>query len=211
MVKVFVEDDDMAVGRMLEREFGWQVVEAPDYVNSGGAVVPVDVIVFTGGADVSPHLYGEDNVASNTSRRRDDACLYLFENYPDVPRIGICRGAQFLNVVSGGKMWQDVDGHGRSHLVKDTRTLREYYCTSTHHQMMRPGPDAAVIGVAAAPLSTYRLGGTELERFRSTDIEVLYYGTTNSLCFQPHPEYSGHPECTEYFVELVIEFFPQLV
>lgn len=89
MVKVFVEDDDMAVGRMLEREFGWQVVEAPDYVNSGGAVVPVDVIVFTGGADVSPHLYGEDNVASNTSRRRDDACLYLFENYPDVPRIGI--------------------------------------------------------------------------------------------------------------------------
>ena len=202
MVNVFVEDADFAVGGLLQREFNWKVVEA---------AAEADVIVFTGGADVSPHLYGEDNVASGTSRRRDDACIYLFNHYPDVPRIGICRGAQFLNVVAGGRMWQDVDGHTRSHLVKDTRTLREYFCTSTHHQMMRPSPDAAIIGVAATPLSTYRLAATELERFRSTDIEVLYYEHTNSLCFQPHPEYSGHPECTQYFAELVAEFFPQLL
>lgn len=200
MVNVFVEDGDMTVCRMIEREFGWKLLEAPD-----GA----DTIVFTGGADVSPHLYGEDNVASGPNRRRDDACTYLFNNY-DVPRIGICRGAQFLNVMSGGKMWQDVDGHTRSHLVRDTRTLKEYFCTSTHHQMMRPSSDAAIIGIAATPLSTYRLAATELERFRGTDIEVLYYEHTKSLCFQPHPEYSGHPECTEYFAELVAEFFPQL-
>jgi GMP synthase-like glutamine amidotransferase len=200
MVKVFVEDNDFAVASMIQREFEWQVVEDP---------TEADVIVFTGGADVSPHLYGEDDVASHSSRRRDDNCIHLFKTF-DVPRIGICRGAQFLNVINGGRMWQDVDGHTRSHLCKDTRTLREYFCTSTHHQMMRPSPDAAVIGIAATPLSTYRLAANELERFRSTDIEVLWYETTNSLCFQPHPEYSGHPECTEYFTELVAEFFPQL-
>jgi GMP synthase-like glutamine amidotransferase len=201
MVNVFVEDEDFLVSNMLRKEFGWNILETPD---------EADVIVFTGGADVSPHLYDEDNVASGTSRRRDDACIHLFNTF-DVPRIGICRGAQFLNVISGGRMWQDVDGHTRSHLVRDTRTLREYFCTSTHHQMMRPSPDAAVIGIAAAPLSTYRLAANELERFKSTDIEVLYYGDTKSLCFQPHPEYDGHPECTQYFTELVSEFFPQLL
>ena len=199
MVNAYVEDEDRSVENMLRKEFGWDIVE-PEVA---------DVIVFTGGADVSPHLYDEDNVASHTSRRRDDNCIHLFNDF-NVPRIGICRGAQFLNVFSGGRMWQDVDGHTRSHLVKDTRTLREYFCTSTHHQMMRPSPDAAIIGVATTPLSTYRLGATELERFRSTGIEVLYYEHTNSLCFQPHPEYSGHPECTQYFAELVTEFFPQL-
>ena len=200
MIDAYVEDEDRLIEEMLTKEFGWNVVAEPERAN---------VIVFSGGADVSPHLYGEDNVASGCRRLRDDQCINLFVNF-DVPRIGICRGAQFLNVMGGGRMWQDVDGHTRSHLVRDTRTLKEYYCTSTHHQMMRPSSDAAIIGIAATPLSTYRLAATELERFRSTDIEVLYYEHIKSLCFQPHPEYPGHPECTEYFTELVREFFPQL-
>lgn len=200
MVNVYVEDNDFLIKELAKREFGWAVVEEP---------AEADVIMFSGGADVSPELYGERNRASFCNYARDERCIKLFKSFA-VPKIGICRGAQFLNVVSGGKMWQDVDNHTQSHMVRDQRTQREYFCTSTHHQMMRPGPDAQVVGIASPSRSINRVSDTVVEKFPSTDIEVLWYETTNSLCFQPHPEYSGHPECTQYFAELVAEFFPQL-
>jgi gamma-glutamyl-gamma-aminobutyrate hydrolase PuuD len=202
VIKAYVEDNDILIRIMLKNEFNWITQNAPDETT--------DVIVFSGGADVSPHLYGEANVASNCRPARDEHCLQLFDAFKG-PKIGICRGAQFLNVASGGRMWQDVDNHTQSHLVRDQRSGREFFCTSTHHQMMRPGPDAQVVGVASPGRSMQRMSEKEVERFPSTDIEVLYYETTNSLCFQPHPEYERHPECIEYFTELVYEFFPQLL
>lgn len=201
MVNVYVEDNDFLIKELVKREFAWKVVEES---------TEADVILFSGGADVSPELYGERNRASFCNYARDERCIELFESFAG-PKIGICRGAQFLNVVSGGKMWQDVDNHTQSHMVRDQRTQREYFCTSTHHQMMRPGPDAQVVGIASPSRSINRVSDTVVEKFPSTDIEVLWYETTKSLCFQPHPEYSGHPECTQYFAELVTEFFPQLV
>jgi anthranilate/para-aminobenzoate synthase component II len=203
MVNVFVEDGDYLIKAMVRSEFGWQIQR--------DLTEDTDVVIFSGGADVSPELYGERNVGSYCNPTRDEYCVGLFEAFKG-PKIGICRGAQFLNVVSGGRMWQDVDNHGRSHLVRDQRSLKEYYCTSTHHQMMRPGPDAQVVGIASPARSMNRISATEVEKFfAGTDIEVLWYETTNSLCFQPHPEYDGHPECTQYFSELVSEFFPQLL
>jgi len=53
--------------------------------------------------------------------------------------VGICRGSQFLTVMSGGRLFQDVSGHAimGTHLIKfkDGSSLG---ITSTHHQMMNP-------------------------------------------------------------------------
>ena len=203
VIKVFVEDNDYLIERMVRDEFGWQVQDAFDPDN-------IDVLVFSGGADVSPHLYLEHNVDSWCDLERDLACLSMFTKFKG-PKIGICRGGQFLNVASGGRMWQDVDNHGSSHMVRDLETSKEYFCTSTHHQMMRPGPNAQVVAIAAPGRSTYRVAANEVEKFPAQDIEVLFYESTNSLCFQPHPEYEEHPECILYFGELVQRFFPDLM
>ena len=70
VIKVFVEDNDYLIERMVRDEFGWQVQDTFDPNN-------IDVLVFSGGADVSPHLYLEHNVASWCDLERDLACLSL--------------------------------------------------------------------------------------------------------------------------------------
>lgn len=163
-----------------------------------------DLVVFTGGEDVTPSLYHEANVASHCNWMRDAEEIEEFENFSDTPKVGICRGGQFLNVMSGGKMYQDTDNHCQSHMVFDLDTGHEYLVTSTHHQMMRPSEDATIVGVANESSYVLAAGG---EKIVEDDIEVVYYDKTKSLCFQPHPEYHGAEETEKYFFELLNRYF----
>jgi len=71
-----------------------------------------DGILFAGGEDVDPDLYGEkkqhDNVHDH--RPRDDFEFSLLEGALDrrSPILGICRGVQMINVKFGGSLYQDM-------------------------------------------------------------------------------------------------------
>ncbi len=76
-----------------------------------------DAFLFSGGVDVDPARYGESVTADNVEicSLRDEfelelAKILLFE-YPELPVLGICRGAQLLNVAAGGTLYQDILGH----------------------------------------------------------------------------------------------------
>lgn len=78
----------------------------------------LDAIVFTGGSDVDPELYGEEPHLQTFGihRLRDDAELGLLRAAldRDMPVLGICRGIQVLNVGMGGNLHQhvpDLVGH----------------------------------------------------------------------------------------------------
>lgn len=177
------------------------------------------IVCFTGGADVNPVLYGEDmlylhgSAMSGYDEARDnkDATVHGYAVASEAFQVGICRGGQFLNVMNGGKMWQHVTGHaGCNHQVMDTITNNTYLVSSTHHQMMRPGADAEIVAVAREARAKYAATETwylteadksPVEWF--DDPEVLWYPSTRSLCFQPHPEFNGVEECTNYFFELI--------
>lgn len=168
-----------------------------------------DLLCFTGGADVSPELYGEENVGSYCSPERDKHEEQVFDwaYANDVPMVGICRGGQFLNVMNGGKMWQDVDNHAISGTHKAVcKYWGEIMVSSTHHQMMRPSADGEQI--VWASLATYKLNAEGLDKLgdlpMGDDCEVVYYKDTKSLCYQPHPEIvnEGH-ECRKHFLMLV--------
>jgi putative glutamine amidotransferase len=80
----------------------------------------LDAVVFAGGADLDPELYGEQPHRETTGlrRERDAAELPLMRSAldRDVPVLGICRGMQLMSVVSGGSLVQhlpDVVGHER--------------------------------------------------------------------------------------------------
>ncbi len=90
-----------------------------------------DVIVFTGGSDILPSLYGEKNHSSGCNPQRDQICLWLWRKMQGRKFIGICRGAQFLSAMLGGKLMQDIRGHsdfGR-HLTDTGMAIN-----SLHHQ-----------------------------------------------------------------------------
>ena len=66
----------------------------------------LDGLVFSGGSDLDPELYGQEahEETSGIVRRRDDAELALLEGAleRDMPVLAICRGSQVLNVARGG-------------------------------------------------------------------------------------------------------------
>lgn len=162
-----------------------------------------DLIVFTGGADVTPSMYGaraHPRTFSDPLRDKAERAIWLRSRDRNIPSVGICRGGQFLNVLSGGSMNQHVDGHatGNNHLMRDTSTGEEIMVSSTHHQMMVPGPGAIVL--ATADVVRWPLG------MEQNDIEVVYYPHTNALCFQPHPEFfaTDHP-CVQYLNKCIEE------
>lgn len=157
---------------------------------------------FTGGADVTPSLYGEKNVASHCDWLRDieEMGEYVDLQGAGLPMVGICRGGQFLNVMNGGKMWQDVNNHAiwgthKLDLFDEIGHYRDSYeVTSTHHQMMRRGEDGVVIGFAKLATRFAHDGDDEIP---GEDTEIIWYPKTRSLCFQPHPEYNGNKDDTE--------------
>jgi gamma-glutamyl-gamma-aminobutyrate hydrolase PuuD len=172
-----------------------------------------DLIVFTGGSDVSSHLYNSlshPKTFCDISRDRFEKTIFERCISDKKPMVGICRGGQFLNVMNGGAMWQHVTNHTCSHTIIDTATGLEVYVTSTHHQMMRPNNDATVIAIAhqkgiKEEVDKNNAIITHLPKSDQPDVEVVLYKNTKSLCFQPHPEYYGHNSdgMRKYFFDLI--------
>lgn len=174
----------LTVGHMFEAR-GWKV----QYNFS--TLQHSDLICFTGGEDVSPGFYDQEpHPTTFCDPERDLLECNIYHAFPNIPKVGICRGGQFLNVMSGGSMDQHIEGHRHTtHLIEDLHTNIRIEVNSDHHQMMWPLADADPV---AATLGD--------------DWEVLYYPHTKCLCFQPHPEW-GHKPTEDYFFDLLERFF----
>lgn len=95
----------------------------PQPVDAGIAervVAAVDALIITGGRDLDPAAYGHDpHPASDEPARDRDAWEFALLEAAlrrRMPVLGICRGAQVLNVAMGGTLHQhlpEVVGHTR--------------------------------------------------------------------------------------------------
>jgi len=173
----------------------------------------IDLVCFTGGEDVSPSLYGDKKhpyTGNNLRRDIDEQEIFGLCEYRNIPMVGICRGAQFTNVMSGGRMYQHVEKHTMSHTITDVLTSESIYVSSTHHQMMMPSENALLVASST-------LGGTRewydgevfAKDVSELDNEVVFYEHTKCLCFQPHPEFSSveYEGMKGYFESLLSRFF----
>lgn len=74
--------------------------------------------IFTGGPDPHPFLWGEEihRNCGPISTKRDSMELMLLSIAMDQkkPILGLCRGAQLLNVGLGGDIYQDIDSQYQS-------------------------------------------------------------------------------------------------
>lgn len=72
----------------------------------------LDGVVFQGGSDVSPRSYGETAMRPEWEGDfvRDQYEIELFREFQKLgkPVLGICRGAQLINVACGGTLYQDI-------------------------------------------------------------------------------------------------------
>jgi gamma-glutamyl-gamma-aminobutyrate hydrolase PuuD len=205
MSKVFiVEGNHQYVSMFLEQ--GWEITND---------MSEADLVQFTGGSDVSPSYYGERrHPATNNSAARDlfEKQVYTLCVNNGIPMAGICRGGQFLHVMNGGDMWQDVKGHAiyGTHPATDVGTGITVDVTSTHHQMMRWNYHGVALLVGRHnPCSIKEhMVGNEIERVEcDVDVESVYYADTCCICYQPHPEFDGPEQCRNYYFNKIAELF----
>jgi putative glutamine amidotransferase len=171
-------------------------VSMRDYVGE------LDGLVLQGGADVSPASYGEAPLQPEWSgdRIRDLYEIELFWEcvFQGKPVLGICRGAQLINVALGGTLYQDIASQvegALSHVDPDAYDrnaheieiipgsglaflygmLRRAPVTSIHHQSVKtPGRGLAVEAVSPAD------GVVEAIRWK---------GSSYAVGLQWHPEF----------------------
>lgn len=150
----------------------------------------LDGIVFSGGEDLDPSLYGEtvlnETVYVNSVRDDSDVFLAKAAVASKKPILAICRGEQLMNVVLGGSLYQDLAeqkpenvGHGgtvHKILAEPGSLLAKLYGTdslevnSSHHQAVK----------AVAP-------GLKVTAYSSDGIVEAYEGD-NLVAVQFHPE-----------------------
>ena len=98
---------------------GIPVIIPPRYVEEGddcsdltGVLDNIDGIVFSGGGDPNPLLFGEEPVVQlhSITPERDLQELKLVRMAYDrqIPMLGICKGIQMINAALGGTLYQDI-------------------------------------------------------------------------------------------------------
>ena len=78
---------------------------------------PIDGLVIGGGDDIATDLYGATAAYDNTAdRARDEMELAAIKRarVDNTPVLGICRGAQLINVAAGGTLYSDISELRRS-------------------------------------------------------------------------------------------------
>ncbi|MDX9706396.1 MAG: type 1 glutamine amidotransferase [Azospira sp.] len=123
----------------------------------------LDGLVLQGGADISPQCYGEEplNPEWAGDRLRDAYEMELLHEFMEAGKavLGICRGAQLINVALGGTLYQDIasqyenaavhvhedyDRYAHDIVWDEESSFARLYpeqrqggCVSIHHQAIR--------------------------------------------------------------------------
>jgi len=162
----------------VRRAGGVPLLIAPGESRVEAILDVIDALVLSGGGDIDPSRYDGKRHDTNYSidQERDTLELELARRVIDsrIPTLGICRGAQILNVVQGGKLIEHIpDEVGDKvlhrapprepvmHSVKLKTGSRlakilgrdQFDATSWHHQALR-GAAAGFDAVAHAPDGT---------------------------------------------------------
>jgi gamma-glutamyl-gamma-aminobutyrate hydrolase PuuD len=178
-----------------------------------------DLCIFVGSSsDVDPQLYGHGthpNTNVDPVRDQMNMEIYSYCLTAGIPMFGVCHGAQFLHVMNGGILYQDVDGHVGDHSIRDLINHRTITKTpSVHHQMCVVNPLHGMQVLATSPMAKRRLiwddreGHNEFKTILGirSDVEAFFYRDTCCLGVQGHPEYSRYPEYTTWCLNMLEQF-----
>lgn len=184
---------------------GWPVMlptlSSADYIEL--LAKRLDGLVLTGGVDIDPLSYGQNPQPGlgTVDPDRDALELMLARKAADhgLPTLGICRGAQVVNVALGGTLYQDVPTqldrnanhqqaeprHRPSHAVQVEPGTRLYQLIGRDEIMVNSGHHQAVCDVANGLMVSARASDGVIEALEMPEHPFL-------LAVQWHPEGTAH-------------------
>lgn len=153
------------------------------------------LVMFTGGEDVHPSMYNDISPRnlcnSNLARDRKEMVIFHHALTHNIKMTGICRGCQFINVMSGGRLMHHIDHHeGGNHLMQTSRVEKPVLVNSYHHQMVIPPKYAYIIGWSKSRLSKEYIGRNDKKvEWPGPEIEAIWIPNTKCCGVQYHPEW----------------------
>lgn len=126
-------------------------------------------VLLTSGNNVSPALWGSKERLGDVFPERDamEAKLASYALKRDLHLLGVCRGAQFLNVFFGGRLTLNVGGHaGTRHYINFVGGSRRRVKVNSFHRHAILGDDLAQALEATA------LCGNVVECFRHRSLKA---------------------------------------
>lgn len=174
------------------------------------------ILLLHGGEDICPMIYNElPNSWSGAEvglSRRDKLEIDLVKAAQNlnIPIVGICRGAQLLTALAGGKLVQHVTGHGKYHKVT-TYDGKEITVSSAHHQMCLPkDSNHELLAWSTTSLSSVYIGEADQDIGPiEKEPELIWYPKLRALACQPHPEWM--PESSEFVKYLLSQIEEKLL
>ena len=177
-----------------------------EYANWTNSIIPSDMksadfVLFTGGEDVSPSLYGKKahmTTQCNMDRDIKEMAAFRMARSLDKPLLGICRGAQFLCVMAGGILVQH-QRHPANHKIRVMGHQHEITVTSSHHQRQYPFEQKlSFMLLGWCNLSPFSYGEADEELGKDKpEVEIAYYPKIRALAIQSHPEWQTHSKAKE--------------
>ena len=159
-----------------------------------------DGLLFTGGHDVSPEIYGAAPAANVVCcRERDDMETMLLKTAleKDQPILGICRGIQFINASLGGTLYQDIPTEHPSNV--EHHQTPPYDIPVHRNTIKKSSPLYKVLGCESLPVNSYHHQAVkevapELEVMAVSEdglVEALFMPSKKFVwAVQWHPEFS---------------------
>ena len=100
-----------------------------------------DALIIPGGPDADPTFYGEEpsRHIGSTNYKRDVFEAELFKAFYKAgkPIFGICRGCQFINILMGGSVYQDLAADNPDSYIRHSQGADGSY--PTHHVEIAKG------------------------------------------------------------------------
>lgn len=167
-------------------------------------VAKLDGLLLSGGGDLEPGTFGEqasaDDVLKWVVPERDRAELGLCKAAAQecLPILGVCRGAQVMNVAFGGTLYQDIPSQLKDRKLH-AHSQKEPRWQATHTVKIAPGTLLA---------ACYRTDQTEVNSFHHQLVKdiapgfiVSAYSDDGLVEAIEHPDWpfalgvQWHPEC----------------
>lgn len=96
----------------VEHAGGLPILLGQHIPNIDAYIEILDGLIISGGDDVDPSMYGEENLGEshvvNKQIDQFEVALIQQAQAKGIPTLGICKGFQLLNVAFGGKLLQDL-------------------------------------------------------------------------------------------------------
>lgn len=199
-------------------ELGALPVVLPDVPGANGEDYAdmFDALIIPGGPDVDPTFFGEEPSLhiGSTNYKRDIFEKEIFSAFYKAgkPIFGICRGCQFINIMLGGSVYQDLASENPDAYIRHSQGALGGY--PTHHVIIAEGSELyKALGAKAYINSRHHQGLKKIGKglkvtAKAPDGVVEGIESENGsqiVAVQWHPEnmWQEHPQMRKLFADFI--------